>query len=498
MRAFTKAAALLLVHSVAGESMPGPVRRVSATETIPTAYITLNVPVDGTETQLVPLRLDLAEGEEPCSPAQVRVNGQPLAQDADGFGQGILTLDHDITITSNWTFACQSLKQALTVNVHSVNGNPAVDPTFFIAHFYQTTPVQIATVENVADVRYLHLHTTVTESLADSGEEHADVTNGEASEYYDEYPVPAPVLGEGSGGVNEEVAQLKELRRQARELVAMIRDQEDAIMDKLEYSVQEKLAAEPAPTPLGECRDVRCAFKALVYRFRHSHEEVCESGSGWRALFGCAPEEQLYDEEYDAEMDWSPEDMEDYDEEMDFVDDMEWLDITNEDWDSEEAFYTNYEEDMLAMYYESARKRMLMLVAETAVIVGAAVFCITSLIRRLTTGRGRCLRPRTSNELPLYQGARYFDEPKTLLSFDDKSTATASGYPDDEKAILLAAEQQAAKKTSVAEEISELRRAASVVSDLVAVEAAERRSSVDYDDEAPPAYEHGNEREHSL
>ncbi len=307
-----------------------------------------------------PLRLDLAEGEEPCSPAQVRVNGQPLAQDADGFGQGVLTLDHDITITSNWTFACQSLKQALTVNVHSVNGNPAVDPTFFIAHFYQTTPVQIATVENVADVRYLHLHTTVTESLADSGEEHADVTNGEASEYYDEYPVPVPVLGEGSGGVDEEVAQLKELRRQARELVAMIRDQEDAIMDKLEYNVQEKLAAEPAPTPLGECRDVRCAFKALVYRFRHSHEEVCESGSGWRALFGCAPEEQpwmenddMYDEEYDAEMDWSPENMEDYDEEMDFVDDMEWLDITNEDWDSEEAFYTNYEEDMLAMYYES-------------------------------------------------------------------------------------------------------------------------------------------------
>lgn len=143
---------------------------------------------------------------------------------------------------------------------------------------------------------------------------------------------------------------------------------------------------------------------------------------------------------------------------------------------------------------------MLMLVAETAVIVGAAVFCVTSLIRRLTTGRRLRLRPRTSNELPLYQDARYFDEPKTLLSFDDKSTTTGSGYPVDEKVVLLAAEEgQVANKTSsVAEEIAELREAASVVSDLVEVEAAERRSSVEYDDEAPPAYEHGNEREHSL
>ncbi|OAQ96672.1 hypothetical protein LLEC1_04341 [Akanthomyces lecanii] len=436
MRAFTKAAALLLVHSVACESMPGPVRRVSATETIPTAYITLNVPVDGAKTQAVPLRLDLAEGDEPCSPAQVRINGQPLAQDTNGFGQGALTLDHDITITSNWTFACESLKQALTINVHSVNGNSAVDQTSFIARFYQTTPVQIATVENVADVRYLHLHTTVTQSLADSGEEHVDVANEDNAIYHDKYPVPGPVLGEGS----------------------------------------EKLAAEPAPTPLGECRDVRCAFKDLAYRFRHSHEEVCESASGWRALFGCAPKEQpwmedeeVYEEKYTGE----------YDEEM------EWLDITDEDWESEEGFYANYEEDMLAMYYESvscsrrpqrscpltetpkARKRMLMLVAETAVIVGAA-------------------------------DARYFNEPKTLLSFDDKPTASSSGYPDNEKAILLAAENKAAKKTSVADEIAELRQAASVVSDLVSIEAAERRSSVDYDDEAPPAYELGNEREHAL
>lgn len=151
---------------------------------------------------------------------------------------------------------------------------------------------------------------------------------------------------------------------------------------------------------------------------------------------------------------------------------------------------------------------MLMLVAETAVIFGAAVFCVTSLLRRLTSGR-RCRRfrgrrERTSSELPLYQDARYFDEPKTLLSFNDAGDKARqmTTYPDDEKAILRAADdkqEEAAAKTTVANEIAELREAASVVSDLVAVTAAStRRTSVDYDDEAPPAYEHVDEREHSL
>ncbi|KAJ6789266.1 hypothetical protein PWT90_06431 [Aphanocladium album] len=487
MRALTKAAALLLAVSVVAESMPGPVRRVSATETIPTAYITLNVPVDGAETQVVPLRLDLVEADEACSPAKLSVDGRRLAQDADGFGQGALTLDNGIAITSNWTFACHSLKQALTINIHSVNGNPAVD-TSFTTSFYQTTPVQIASVENVADVRYLHLRTTVTESLADSGDEHVDI---EGSYYEGSEQKSLALSGNGGSSVEDEVSRLKDLRAQARELAALIRDQETALLDKLEHNLRAKLASEPAPTPLEECRDVRCAFKALVHKFRHGHEEVCESSSGWRTFFGCAPRDDeddfatYYDEDYEYEMEM--EDM---------------------DWEQEEEFYLNYEEEMAAAYYEATRARMLMIVAETAFIFGIAVFGITAFIRRLISGRRH--RPRTSNELPLYQAAgHYFDEPKTLISFhaadEDKSRrreAAAGSYPD-EKAILRAADEAAAasqKKncTTVADEISELREAASVVSDLVAVEAAERRSSVDYDDEAPPAYERVDEREHSL
>ncbi|TQV96551.1 hypothetical protein V2A60_003061 [Cordyceps javanica] len=493
MRAFTQAAALLLVQSVVGESMPAPVRRVSATETIPTAYITLDVAVDGAETQVVPLRLDLVEAEEPCSPAQFSVNGQRLAQDAHGFGQGSLTLDEGITITSNWTFACQSsLKQALTVHVHTVNGSSVAGPASFTANFYQTTPVQIASVDDAATVRYLHLHTTVTESLADSGEEHSDVGGDDGG-----------IASLTSGSFKDEVSRLRELRTQARELAARIRDQEAAVMDRLDRKLRAQLAREPVPTPLAECRDVRCAFKALAYRFRHSHEEVCESASGWRAAFGCAPREPLWEEEEDDVAG------------MGYADDLEWLDDDDGSWESE---YISYEEEMMAAQYESTRTRMLLLVAESAIIFGSAVFLITAFLRRLTTGRRlRLRRRRGPSELPIYRDdARYFDEPKTLISLGfvgDNDHDERDGGPrkagrqhrqgdDDEKAILRAADEKAAaaarETSTVADDFAELRAAAAVVSDLVAVDAAQRRTGGDYDDEAPPAYERVDEREHSL
>lgn len=398
-------------------------------------------------------------------------------------------------ISSNWTFACETLKQALTINIHTVNGNAALDASSFTTNFYQTTPVQIASVENAANVRYLHLHTTVTESLADSGDEHGSIEDGGDGEQTG--------LALTGSTVDDEVSRLKDLRAQARELEALIRDQQAVIMDKLEHNLQAKLASQPPPTPLGECRDVRCAFKALAYRFSHSHEEVCESASGWRTFFGCAPtaEEQAA---------------------MELEDEMDWEDMDESDWEMEEDFYLNYEDEVVAAFNEAVsfdtppaghatctnryefktRARMLMIVAKTALIFGIAVFCITAFLRHIT--RGRRGRPRTSNELPLYAAGHYFDEPKTLIRFDDEDEqksrrrGAASVYPD-EKAILRAADEATAKENgSVADEISELREAASVVSDLVAVEAGERRSSVDYDDEAPPAYERVDEREHSL
>ncbi|KAM3448927.1 hypothetical protein MY3296_007388 [Beauveria thailandica] len=475
MRAWTKAAALLLVQSVVGESMPVSGRRVSATETVPTAYITLNVLVEDAETQVVPFRLDLAEAEEPCLPANVRVNGQRLTQDADGFGHGVLALDQDLTITANWTFACESLKQALTIHVLSVNSSPVSyaddHDASLIAHFYQTTPVQIASVERVASVRYLHLHTTVTESLDQSGEEHSYGDGG------------APGNGVVVGTFEEQVSRLMDLRSQARELAALIRHQKAAIAaDGKKQGA--RVEGERTPTPLSECRDVRCAFKALAYLFRHSHDGMCKSASGWRAVFGCTSEEE---EEEEGQQWWEGDDEFDDDFGMEDGDDEEWMEMV-----SEEGFYATYEEDMMAAEYNSTRRRMLLLVAETAFVFGAAVFCFTALLRRLTHSRSS-----TSSELPLYQNARYLDEPKTLISFafvdgpaDETSYPGYDGDDGDDKAAVRS-ETTTTPTTTVADTFSELRAAADVVSDLVAVEAAGQ-------DEAPPAYERVDEREHSL
>ncbi|KAM3535194.1 hypothetical protein MY4038_001608 [Beauveria bassiana] len=480
MRAWTKAAALLLVKSVVGESMPVSGRRVSATETVPTAYITLNVSLEDAETQVVPFRLDLAEAEEPCSPANVRVNGQRLTQDADGFGHGALALDQDLSITANWTFTCESLKQALTIHVLSVNSSPVSDAddhdASLVAHFYQTTPVQIASVERVASVRYLHLHTTVTESLDQSGEEHSHGDDG------------PPGDGVVVGTFEEQVSRLMDLRSQARELAALIRHQKAAIStDGMKQGI--RVEEGRAPAPLSECRDVRCAFKALAYRFRHSHDGICKSASGWRAVFGYASDEEEEEEHHQL---WEEDD--DFDDDFG-MENEEWMEMV-----SEEGFYSTYEEDMRAAEYNSTRRRMLLLVAETAFVFGAAVFCFTALLRRLTHSRSTS----TSSELPLYQNARYFDEPKTLISFAFvDGPADETSYPDyndddsDDKAAAARSETTTTTTTTtmttrtVADTFSELRAAAEVVSDLVAVEAAGQ-------DEAPPAYERVDEREHSL
>lgn len=139
---------------------------------------------------------------------------------------------------------------------------------------------------------------------------------------------------------------------------------------------------------------------------------------------------------------------------------------------------------------------MLMLVAETAFIFGAAVFCITAILRRLTR------RAPPPNQLPRYQDGRYFDEPKTLISFryvDDLETGRSGTQPaadvkttySDEKMVLREAEtaqEGVDGNSSVADEISQLREAVGMVSDMVAVDAAERRTGAEHDDEAPPAY----------
>lgn len=424
------------------------------------------------------------------------------------------------------------MKQVLTVHILSLNGKAVSGPnTSFIASFYQTTPVQIASVERVAKVKYLHLHTTVTESVADSGDEHVEIDSAHEEKGYTNN-VHALSSSRNRESLSDQISELEDLRAQARELAALIKDQELILKEHLSHGSDEKtVTAATSTVALEECHDVRCAYNAMMEKIRNGPEQLCEVGRGWKAFFRCVhgwrqlptdlpvqlalPGKTVASEAADDEY------VDDLGQEFDNV---EWVDVYEAgDVDS---FYMDYERYLAMRHLHSVsfaccqrrrkqneanqnmqvRIRMLVLVAETALIFGTALFFVTTLLRRLTIGRRRRQQQDASNDLPRYQGYSYFDEPKTLISlaFLDgglceegaQSLRHNSGYPN-EKAILRSTEESidGQENKSVAEEISQLRAAASVVSDLVAMDAAGRRQAMDDDDEAPPAYD---EREHSL
>lgn len=122
------------------------------------------------------------------------------------------------------------------------------------------------------------------------------------------------------------MSSLEELRAQARELAALIKDKENALLGKLSQdSGEDDESEDDSAVPLEECRDVRCAFKVVVDNIRHGHEELCEGARGWRAYFGCGSGLDVTEEFI-----------------MEDEDDMEWLD--DEEWDAEDFYFT--EEDM--------------------------------------------------------------------------------------------------------------------------------------------------------
>lgn len=179
------------------------------------------------------------------------------------------------------------MKQVLTVHILSLNGKAVSGPnTSFIANFYQTTPVQIASVERVAKVKYLHLHTTVTESVADSGDEHVEIDSVDEEKGYTNN---VHALSSNRESLDDQISELEDLRAQARELAALIRDQELIVKEHLSHGSDENTVAAAAASPvaLEECRDVRCAYNAMIEKIRNGPEQLCEVGRGWKAFFRC-------------------------------------------------------------------------------------------------------------------------------------------------------------------------------------------------------------------
>lgn len=235
-------------------------------------------------------------------------------------------------------------------------------------------------------MQYKHIHTSVSESLTNQGEEHIgieysfdiemdhvdDIAEDGVVDIKDNYDddiifrvdepghkmdyAPAEVNAKQS--IDHDIATLKDLRAQARELAAMIREQEDALSRKMMHSASEKIAVdvEDQPTPLEECRDVRCAFKALAFQVRTGHAAFCEGTNSWKALFGCTTDDEFYIAE---EMEMLGDDDEDGDDyalkpiEWEFdLDDDDYV-LGPDEWEIDEFDYEEAVEAMRREYHEN-------------------------------------------------------------------------------------------------------------------------------------------------
>ncbi len=151
------------------------------------------------------------------------------------------------------------------------------------------------------------------------------------------------------------------------------------------------------------------------------------------------------------------------------------------------------------MAFSQTRIPLIMLVAETALIFGTALFLITAAVRRCVTRRS-CRHDASQFTLPLFE-KHYTDFPEAFsekASFATIVVVKADGEKqctkphhvldtvsdsDDEDG-----DDGDETSTTVSEELSQFREAASLVSDLVAV-STPRQSF----DDAPPAYDNAED-----
>lgn len=110
------------------------------------------------------LRLDIGETELPCGRADVTVDGQALAQDDHGNGQGGIRTRNGHDLSSAWSFTCREtarddarmmMMMMMKMQIHQWDG-VEIAPFNFSAVFTQTAPLYVWDVDGAAVVRRIH------------------------------------------------------------------------------------------------------------------------------------------------------------------------------------------------------------------------------------------------------------------------------------------------------------------------------------------------------
>lgn len=165
--------------------------------------------------------------------------------------------------------------------MHSVNGRSVFQAKPVTASFRQTQPIRIHKIDGAARVSLVHQKTSQEEHLEDKIVD----TDFEADEAaYD-------------ADLDSQIEALEGLRQHAQTLRRLISEREAAIMKQLVYSDDTEDAV--PRRPLKECEDLGCIFHGLAWKIKYAHGDVCHGSPQWRRVLGCDDRaEELPDEDY--------------------------------------------------------------------------------------------------------------------------------------------------------------------------------------------------------
>ncbi|OPB38022.1 hypothetical protein A0O28_0011260 [Trichoderma guizhouense] len=151
MRGLSKAATLLLAPTaVLTRPLPVSSRGVPTESAFSVAVaVDTSGSIDAKKVdQTLVFNLDIQESSEACSQANVRIDGFLLSQDDNGTGQGTFASQDGHTVTASWNFTCKEhvrrvpWDQDLTVTIISLDGE-TIPETSFVTSFRQRTPVKV-------------------------------------------------------------------------------------------------------------------------------------------------------------------------------------------------------------------------------------------------------------------------------------------------------------------------------------------------------------------
>ncbi|UNI22002.1 hypothetical protein JDV02_007932 [Purpureocillium takamizusanense] len=496
-------ASLLLAHA----TLARQARNAANDESVPTAFVTLDVPNKSKTTEALTFRLDVEQSNHACDQGNLRINGHRLNQTVNGGGQGIISRSGDTAVRANWLFSClQSEKapydQAVSVTVYEVDGRP-IEPAGFETFFRQRHPVSIVDVDGAAVVNRLH-----TLSIPQAGTQERPLTNGVYGQDKNEAE-PRPTLATAvQDDIHSKVQELDLLRIQARRLGDLIFEKEQAIA---------QLLGKKPPVPsvkVDNCESIRCVLSYLSRKFKDATGTLGKDLAELKGFVADADDVRLPTPD-DLNADFWREAQTDDDVEDENEPDV--YEITNKDgsWEWEEEVVLTAEEvtalqeaDRHAYRFHRRQPRLLTAIALAILaICSLSLWAIHHLHRRTRQASRNETQALGSTECQWSLRESCAERRARRQARKESVRAVVQGllsrwkgarHDDLEKTVEEKAQDVEEGDTTMEEEIAQFREAAAMVGDIVAAEEGRARRShqgqnaVDVGgDEAdsPPSYE---------